>query len=1298
MTGLRAGAAGFRAVPLLLAMAWLVGVAGFSAKAATRPEGRNAVITLIAPVDRTDVRDYVAVRYSPWGASYVIPPGSYLQYDISHDPHDVSFCGGVELVTDRGPAHLGRDQNGISSGLDTTLARFSDGKWYRRRFSLKEYFGATISEIDLVASSGGARSTGRNLVRYRDIRLVNRNGQILRAFLPRLGFLPYPLVFTGRYTPWVRAEVKGLIGAGFEPTRWLTVAGKPLVGTVYLKNYDARRSRTIRYQLRLVKMGPVQPDTLAGPAGDVKLGPLASKQVSVRLGRLAEGNWRPDLQVSCGGRQAEILGAAVSAISAGQMARRRAPFSKDGFGMGAVNSPSVAFADSMPILRSQGANYVQLRTSWSQFEVSRGAYDFSPLARCLNMARRCGMWAEIDFYSGYPVTSVPAWYRDQAMESNTGFREDGGKSAVCSIAYGSPAHRAGLRALAALLEKFGANRSVVAWNAWMAGDMDSFYGGHYLQRHHELADYSRFARAGFRRYVRKTLHLSLGQASRRYGMQIKRWKDLELPQPVTSGVDLRSIWRDFMNYRLWAVGRVQRQATKIIREDAPSAVAEYLYGGGLGHLYEGADFDVGVRNALKLGGSIHETSAPSPTTLAYLGTARRVWGVPFSIETAGTPARLRDYQHAMFELLTQGASGFTWIQSGGVLKCPPDTYGFGELRPALERMRGAQPVGKALALVYPDDAQLVDIFGRFLPVPSHYFGGLADNLEGAGYNYDIYTDRSERVDWGRYPAVMSGLCSAMDVRTQKALLSYVKSGGILILFTRTGQYTPGDNARHFVLLRRLGCHMPARPQQEAGAVTITFRARPVREDRMSLEYWQDMGALPHLARVLAYGEGGTPAVATWKVGRGEVYLWAGWPNFRKMQASSRAKNGRYAPNLFDLLLQRWTNIIPPLSKPATHVRCAVREKGAVKYIVLFNKSATPCSFELPLQQLVAYRPHAAEIVARKQLTLKNGGQIHMAMAPWGVEVVEVSPHQIAMPELDFPVRHRENQAPKGAFGGQALQKLLVQSVGSKARTVAEDHRSGNAAAVLVREQRLAIPVSADGLYRICCCLRGGENGSNLRLKIDGHTLTRDEARSSLDWDTFGPVVARDRKLRFKVASRGARSLALRWLVAQPVWRPVRRIYISRGYRNPGPFPGMNFNVMLPPETELKLNSRVKAMVSHWSLMQSSNGYFDFNRLPVSHGIVYVAWPVSARLAERTLLCLGVDYGLRLWLNGKQVFNSVKVPRAGPPVPDEFKLRVRLRAGLNWFVGKVAAGSQGWRVWLKRIRRQPQRIRGWRPSD
>jgi hypothetical protein len=135
----------------------------------------------------------------------------------------------------------------------------------------------------------------------------------------------------------------------------------------------------------------------------------------------------------------------------------------------------------------------------------------------------------------------------------------------------------------------------------------------------------------------------------------------------------------------------------------------------------------------------------------------------------------------------------------------------------------------------------------------------------------------------------------------------------------------------------------------------------------------------------------------------------------------------------------------------------------------------------------------------------------------------------------------------------------------------------------------------------------------------------------------------------------------------------------------GPFPngGKGLETVYPPEKEIDLKSRHLGRdnkVISWQALREPSGRILLNEIisPKDDCVVYGACIVEPPEAGRYTMLLGSDDGVKVWINGKEVWRhaqerSLKV--------DNDKVEVELEKGPNLLVLKVeqGTGDVGWAV-------------------
>ena len=135
----------------------------------------------------------------------------------------------------------------------------------------------------------------------------------------------------------------------------------------------------------------------------------------------------------------------------------------------------------------------------------------------------------------------------------------------------------------------------------------------------------------------------------------------------------------------------------------------------------------------------------------------------------------------------------------------------------------------------------------------------------------------------------------------------------------------------------------------------------------------------------------------------------------------------------------------------------------------------------------------------------------------------------------------------------------------------------------------------------------------------------------------------------------------------------------------GPFPGNGVDIEFPPDTSvdlaasLKVEGRDLTWAEHHST--DANGIVNFAGMmnPNSNVTAYMYAEVTVDAAQDILVKSGSDDGMKLWLNGEEIFKFGE-PRSLRV--DEDTTEARLEAGANSILAKVSQGGGGWEACLR----------------
>ncbi|HEY3331050.1 MAG TPA: beta-galactosidase [Capsulimonadaceae bacterium] len=943
-------------------------------------------ITITAEVKAVGVPSLNGAVILRYDRPQIIPDGAYLQYDMRIDPDSVGTSGGFDLESvprtwltlrdTRGTV----DQNGVSVHAANSVPE-AVGKWWRRRFSLESAAGKPF-QLALLSAEFTPQRTGFYKASYRNIRIVDASGLVYWSFYPAQGQLAAKVPFDGQSGGNVSAQ--GLVGASLTPSSYVIGAGDKLNLTVTVHNYDPSASQTVTVEgVRLTGASSIplaKPMTFTLPGGETKEIVLAATRIPV-------GNYEAVADLRVGGDVATVRSASF-AVTTGSAAL---PGPREYLGKGnmawGADIAGYASVDTLAELRQNGGNFVNLFVSWGRIETAPGVYDFSPIDSAVAGAKQAHLRAEVIFITD--EKSFPRWLKSEAMLDQTGKPGE-----IFALSYYAPTGRPEyMKLIAAVTQRYKANETIVGYQFIPGGWNDGFFYRP-SRKTDGLYDYSPWSQAAFRGYVRDTLHLTLPQASHRYGTLLATWDDLK--QPVyAGGVDLRPIWWDFQNFRCWTVENMWDEVCRTVRANDPSKMIELMYGGDQGATGQIAnDYDAGARIARKYGASIHNTCYEGYTAAPLVGTYTREWGVTHTCETAGTPASIPNHQQGMFNVLKYGAKGYCWI--GG----RPFGYypSFAKLGPVARELSDAKPFGKRLGVlqsVSVVQCNLSRVRINSAPIDSYKFA------HNSGLTADLYTDRSfmrdgHKLDPREIGVVLDNADLVLAREAADAMVRYVRAGGTLITHALSGRYTPGAPDELSYLITALGYRKAGGPSFANGLAPASFEGA-LAGQTLDLFNVATLADLPDGARTLASFRNGDVAVASWKLGAGNVVLIGGAPNYAD-PATVKAMTALLAS----------LGVVPQATATGGVVT-ATLSAGATRYVLLHNQSAGEVKTTVTTPGLTG-TVRAFDLANRKALPVRDGAAwsrgVELSLAPYEVTAIaldSVSAPVRSFPDLEYPL-------------------------------------------------------------------------------------------------------------------------------------------------------------------------------------------------------------------------------------------------------------------------------------------------------
>ena len=123
----------------------------------------------------------------------------------------------------------------------------------------------------------------------------------------------------------------------------------------------------------------------------------------------------------------------------------------------------------------------------------------------------------------------------------------------------------------------------------------------------------------------------------------------------------------------------------------------------------------------------------------------------------------------------------------------------------------------------------------------------------------------------------------------------------------------------------------------------------------------------------------------------------------------------------------------------------------------------------------------------------------------------------------------------------------------------------------------------------------------------------------------------------------------------------------------------------PPEGKRDFNGEISlgdGKTTKWQAMEGENDFVDLGRrFQRTLGCIgYAVTHIYSPKAHAVRLSYGMDYWMKMWLNGKQLVQPYDT-RSGAPSKGQFTLDVELQSGWNELLLKVASGSKGNGFWI-----------------
>jgi len=551
-------------------------------------------------------------------------------------------------------------------------------------------------------------------------------------------------------------------------------------------------------------------------------------------------------------------------------------------------------------------DFVDLHAKWDQVE-TEGGYDFSMTDSALAILRRRGYLVRLLFYMSN-LRRMPGEFRSEVSLDQNGCPPPAGCEALSL--WGERSRSRFLKFVEAAVRRYRSDRNIIQWSFINGFSENYFPPG---VKHRRLYDYSDFSQRKFRWFLKSLKRYDLAEVNERAGTDWRSWDEVRQPLPVWDVVNVSPFWADFQDYRCWSA---ERQAEDVCRAIRASDGARPIFVFGNFHPFnQGHNPGVFPRFAAiarRYRGGSYVTSGESILLCAVSGTIAAEKGIPLSVECAYPPDREPNFSLYLFNAIESGATYYNLIALHPV-RMSPGLRRFMELRAVLRELSRARWGGSDVGFVVSYATGLS--FVSWLPYMYHnhncqpfWARVLNEAVAARRLHYQLRAVPDEG-DWD----LLEGLSGVLEPGSlvlrremMDAICAFVRRGGRLVMFGDSGRYVYGSGKKEgHALAEALGYRTTGRwskvrlegmagwldpiylslEERIAPPAAPSLRAK-VRENpiisggEISLAYPYGLPEPEFPARVIAETADGKPVALCWKVGKGEVLMFGGFPDFR----------------------------------------------------------------------------------------------------------------------------------------------------------------------------------------------------------------------------------------------------------------------------------------------------------------------------------------------------------------------------------------------------------------------------------
>lgn len=283
-------------------------------------------------------------------------------------------------------------------------------------------------------------------------------------------------------------------------------------------------------------------------------------------------------------------------------------------------------------------------------------------------------------------------------------------------------------------------------------------------------------------------------------------------------------------------------------------------------------------------------------------------------------------------------------------------------------------------------------------------------------------------------------------------------------------------------------------------------------------------------------------------------------------------------------------------------------------------------------------------------------------------------------------------APMGSVTAEGLMARVARSAKATlapSETVCEAWRGERVMRSTSPVVRVRVPVTADGPCHIAVAHGVGAAYGKTELAIEGHPVgfLKNGARVAAEVSVFpDPVVLAKGTALFEFKRCGGKATALGFIHLVPAYRDIP----ANAWMVVGPFP---FNTavetvmkdtVFAPERSRNVDAPVSlpdGRQARWTRLTGNGDHVDFRKAfgqrPGS--VHYAITHIRAARAHSARISMGVDYWMKVWVNGKVA--QPYLTKTGGEKKGAFTFDVALEAGWNELLVKVAPGLNGNGFWM-----------------